>query len=311
MKEETRRFVAKRGGMRLDQYLALCCPDLSRSQVARLIRGGYAEINSAPARPAQAVRPGDRVTLRLPEPEPSTLRPEAIPLRVVYEDPDILVVDKPPGLPIHPSPGHASRTLVNALLAHCADLSGVGGALRPGIVHRLDKDTSGLMVVAKHDAAHRAVAGQLQARLVEKTYLALVWGLPVPQEGCITGPIGRDPRNRKRMAVVDGGREACTHYRTLRALGEAALLEVRPKTGRTHQVRVHLASLGHPLVGDMVYGRRKTDLVGRHFLHAHRLRFRLPSTGQHTAFEAPLPPDLRFALEALEGQSAPSRLREP
>jgi 23S rRNA pseudouridine1911/1915/1917 synthase len=227
-----------------------------------------------------------------------------MPLSVVYEDADILVVDKPPGLPVHPSPGHPTHTLVNALLAHCTDLSGVGGELRPGIVHRLDMDTSGLMVVAKSDAAHRAVARQLQDRQVAKTYLALVWGVPQPGEGCIDRPIARDPRNRKRMAVVEGGREARTRYTVLRRFAECALVEARPETGRTHQIRVHMASAGHPIVGDQVYGRRRTILVDRHFLHAHRLRLRLPSTGRELELSAPLAPDLQAAMDALEGDVA-------
>ena len=297
----TRRFTVVTGGVRLDQYLALSCPDLSRSRVARLVREGHATVNRAQAKPAQPVHPGDLVTLSVPEAAPSPLVPEALPLAVVYEDSDIIVVDKPPGMPVHPSPGHPSHTLVHALLAYCTDLSGVGGSLRPGIVHRLDKDTSGLVVAAKHDAAHRAIAGQLQRREVEKGYTALVWGVLVPASGCVTGPIGRDPRNRKRMAIVSGGREARTGYEVLETLGEHSLVEARPTTGRTHQIRVHLASLGHPIVGDSVYSRRRTDLVDRQFLHAHRLRLRLPSTDQGIELVAPLAPDLRRALELLRG----------
>ncbi len=302
--ERARRFACNEGPIRLDRYLALRCPDLSRSRVGRLVRQGHATVNGAPAKPAQVVRTGDRVTLVVPPPIPSALSPEAMPLSVVYEDPDILVVDKPPGLPVHPSPGHPTHTLVNALLAHCTDLSGVGGELRPGIVHRLDMDTSGLMVVAKNDAAHRAVARQLQDRQVAKSYLALVWGIPEPREGNIDRPIARDPRNRKRMAVVEGGRDARTRYTVWRRLGECALVEARPETGRTHQIRVHLASVGHPIVGDQVYSRRRTKLVSRQFLHAHRLRLRLPSTDQEMEFSTPLAPDLQMALDALEQGSA-------
>ena len=301
-----RRFACDEGPIRLDRYLTLRCPDLSRSRVGHLVRDGHATVNDATAKPSQVVRRGDRVTLAVPAPVPSTLDPEAIPLSVVYEDPDILVVDKPPGLPVHPSPGHPSHTLVNALLAHCTDLSGVGGELRPGIVHRLDKDTSGLIVVAKSDAAHRAVARQLQDRQVAKSYLALVWGAPEPAEGCIDRPIARDPRNRKRMAVVEGGRDARTRYSVRRRLGEYALVEARPETGRTHQIRVHLASVGHPIVGDQVYGRRRTSLVGRQFLHAHRLRLRLPSTGREVDLSAPLALDLQAALDTLERGPAPA-----
>ena len=295
-----RRFACDKGPIRLDRYLALRCPDLSRSRVGRLVREGHATVNGAPAKPSQVVRTGDRVTLVVPPPIPSTLSAEAMPLAVVYEDPDILVVDKPPGLPVHPSPGHPTHTLVNALLAHCTDLSGVGGELRPGIVHRLDMDTSGLMVVAKNDAAHRAVARQLHDRQVAKSYLALVWGTPEPGEGYIDRPIARDPRNRKRMAVVEGGRDARTRYTVWRGYGECALVEARPETGRTHQIRVHLASVGHPIVGDQVYSRRRTSLVSRQFLHAHRLRLRLPSTDREMEFSAPLAPDLQTGLDALE-----------
>jgi len=197
---------------------------------------------------------------------------------------------------VHPAPGHPRGTLVNALLALCPDLSGIGGELRPGIVHRLDKDTSGLMMVAKNDRAHRALASQLKERRVAKGYLALVWGHPHPAEGTIEGPIGRDPRNRQRMAVVPGGKEAVTHYRVVEERGPFALVEVFPRTGRTHQVRVHMAHRGHPLVGDRLYSRRPA-LIGRHFLHAHYLGFYLPSTGEWREFTSPLPPDLVQALE--------------
>ena len=305
MEDRGRRFVCSEPAPRLDQFLALHCPDLSRSRLGRLVREGHVTVNGAAAKPAQALYPGDQVVLRPPAPTPSPLTPEPIPLRVIHEDRDILVVDKPPGMPVHPSPGHPSHTLVNALLAHCTDLSGVGGELRPGIVHRLDKDTSGLMVVAKNDAAHWAVARQLQDRHVEKTYLALVWGLPQPTEGRIDAPIARDPGNRKRMAVVGGGRDSLTLYQVKRRLGEVTLAEARPRTGRTHQIRVHLAFIGHPVVGDPVYSRRKTDLVARQFLHSHRLRLRLPSTDQEVEFTAPLPPDLVAALEAFSRLNMP------
>jgi 23S rRNA pseudouridine1911/1915/1917 synthase len=282
---------------RLDRYLAGRCPDLSRTRLTRLIIEGLVTVNGGRAKASMTLRRGDEISLMVPAPVPTTLEPESIPLAIVYEDADLLVVDKPPGLPAHPSPGHPSHTLVNALLAYCTDLSGIGGVRRPGIVHRLDMDTSGLVVVAKHDAAHQALAQALKERRVAKTYLALVWGRPQPPEGSIDAPIGRDPRNRKRMAAISGGREAQTNYRTLETHQETTLLELKPRTGRTHQIRVHLASMGHPIVGDGVYSRRKTDLVSRQFLHAAGLGFQLPSTGEHRDFTAPLPPDLPEALE--------------
>ena len=286
-------------GQRLDRYLVARCPDLSRSRIGRLVQGGLVSVNDQPAKPALMVRPGDRVALTLPPPEPLKLTPEAIPLAVVYEDGDILVVDKPPGLPVHPSPGHPTHTLVNALLAHCRDLSGIGGVLRPGIVHRLDMDTSGLMVVAKNDAAHRLLSLAIKERRVKKVYLALVWGWPEPPAGTIQASIGRDPRNRKRMAVVPEGREARTGYRTLQTYPECALLELHPETGRTHQLRVHLASMGYPIVGDALYSRRRSALVGRQFLHAHAIGFHLPSSGRYMEFTTPLPSDLQAALALL------------
>ncbi len=290
---------------RLDRFLARRRPGISRSYVARLIVDGLVTVNGDGAKPAALVRAGDRIALTVPPPSPLPVEPEALPLEIVYEDADMLVVDKPPGMPVHPSPGHPSHTLVNAIMAYCTDLSGIGGVLRPGIVHRLDLDTSGLLMVAKHDAAHRALAGALKDRRVSKVYLALVWGEPKPGSGSIEAPIGRDPRNRKRMAVVSGGREARTEYRTVEMHGESALVEARPLTGRTHQIRVHLASAGHPIVGDTVYSRRKTDLVGRQFLHAQGLGLPLPSTGEFREFASPLPPDLRAALERARRGQAP------
>jgi len=240
--------------------------------------------------------------VRIPPPQPLDVEPEAIPLRIVYEDEDLLVVDKPAGLTVHPAPGHARHTLVNALLAHCGDLSGVGGVLRPGIVHRLDKDTSGLLLVAKNDRAHAGLSRQLKERTVEKGYLALVRGRIEQPEGVIEGAIGRDPRNRKRMAIVEGGRPARTAYRVREYLDGMTLVEVAPSTGRTHQIRVHFAAAGHPIVGDALYGK-PSSLVGRQFLHAYRLAFRHPADGRAVAFESPLPADLEEALRlAREGR---------
>jgi 23S rRNA pseudouridine1911/1915/1917 synthase len=237
----------------------------------------------------------------VPPPDEISLAPEAIPLAILYQDADLVVVDKPAGLTVHPAPGHPGGTLVNALLAACPDLQGIGGTLRPGIVHRLDKDTSGLIVVAKNDRAMRALQAQLKAREVHKMYLALVTGVPKPAEGQIEAPIGRSTRNRKKMAVVDGGRESTTRYRTREIIGgKQALLEAEPVTGRTHQIRVHLAAIGHPIVGDALYGK-PSPVVGRQFLHAAKLGFRMPG-GREIEFESPLPPDLRRALETLRSE---------
>jgi 23S rRNA pseudouridine1911/1915/1917 synthase len=239
--------------------------------------------------------------VRVPSPQPLAVEAEAIPLCIVYEDQDLLVVDKPAGLTVHPAPGHARHTLVNALLAHCADLSGVGGVLRPGIVHRLDKDTSGLILVAKNDRAHAGLSRQLKERTVEKVYLALVRGRMERPEGVIEGAIGRDPRNRKRMAIVEGGRAARTAYRVREFLDGTTLVEVAPSTGRTHQIRVHLAAAGHPIVGDALYGK-PSDIIGRQFLHAYRIAFRHPADSRSVEFESPLPADLVEALRlAREG----------
>jgi 23S rRNA pseudouridine1911/1915/1917 synthase len=231
-----------------------------------------------------------------------SLEPQRIPVTIIYQDNDIIVVDKPAGLTMHPAPGHPSGTLVNALLAACPDLRGISGTMRPGIVHRLDKDTSGLLVVAKNDRAMRALQRQLKEREVHKTYLALVEGVPSPREGTIEAPIGRNPKNRKKMAVMAGGRDSTSRYRIREELsgGKHTLLEVEPVTGRTHQIRVHMAAVGHPIVGDAVYGRR-SDVVGRQFLHAWKLGFGMPLGGRQVEFESPLPPDLREALERLRG----------
>jgi 23S rRNA pseudouridine1911/1915/1917 synthase len=299
MTTETQEFSVLKTGLRLDQFLAFCCPGMTRSRLANLIRDGFGTINGYPARPSQKVRSGDVVTLTIPPAVPLDLEPEDIPISILYEDDDLMVVDKPWGLTVHPAPGHPSHTLVNALLALRPNLSGIGGVQRPGIVHRLDKDTSGLMLVAKNDAAHNLLAGQLQKKLIHKRYLALVWGSPKPASGVIDGAIARDPRNRKRMAVVADGRASITNYATLEVFSEVSLVEARPVTGRTHQIRVHLTSIGHPLVGDALYSNKKTGLVERQFLHAETLEFQLPSTRKTMAVTAPLPPDLQGALEIL------------
>jgi 23S rRNA pseudouridine1911/1915/1917 synthase len=296
----TLALTADRGGERLDSFVARRCPELSRTHAGRLIDEGLVTLDGRQAKRSERVEAGASVSVTIPPPEEIDLTAEEIPLTIIYQDGDIIVVDKPAGLTVHPAPGHPSGTLVNALLAACPDLRGISGTLRPGIVHRLDKDTSGLIVVAKSDRAMRSLQRQLKNREVQKTYLALVHGRLEPREGMIEAPIGRHPKNRKKMAVVSGGREAITKYRMREEIagGKHTLLEVEPVTGRTHQIRVHMAALGHPIVGDATYGRR-TKIVDRQFLHAHRLAFAMPLGGRTVEFESPLPADLRVALDAL------------
>ena len=298
-----REFVVNDSDERLDMFLSRSDPDLSRSQVQRLMEEGYVLLNGSAPKPSRKLRAGDRISLVLPPPRPVELAAEAIPLNIVYQDEELLVVDKPVGLTVHPGPGHPSHTMVNALLALCPDLKGIGGELRPGIIHRLDKDTSGLVVVAKSTGAHRRISKQMKERAVHKVYLALISGRVKPEEGAIDGPVGRDPRNRKRMAVVPGGRDALTRYKALRYFAHKSdvytLVEVSPETGRTHQIRVHFSSVGHPLLGDSLYGRR-SPLLGRQFLHAHRLGFRHPSTERYIEFTSPLPAELRSVIEVLD-----------
>ena len=302
-------LFADQDGERLDAFLARRWEQkLSRSFAHRLIAEGLVTVNGTPSKPSHRLSRGDDVVVLLPAPEVMALEAEAIPVGVVYQDEDVIVVDKPAGLTVHPAAGHPRGTLVNALLTICPELAKIKGTLRPGIVHRLDKDTSGLLVVAKNEAAQASLAGQIKKREVHKLYLALVRGQVEPPEGVIDAPIGRHPRRRQRMAVVEGGRAAQTRYRVRELLHDDAgvaysLVEVEPLTGRTHQIRVHFASIGRPLVGDMLYGKA-SPLVGRQFLHAWRLGFRLPASGRYQEFESPLPPDLAAALETLEGTAA-------
>jgi 23S rRNA pseudouridine1911/1915/1917 synthase len=293
-----REYLVEDSGERLDQFLAARLEEHSRSYIQRLIADGLVLLNGRTAKAATRLNPGDTISVSVPEPEPLRLAPEEIPLTIVYQDDDLVVVDKPAGLVVHPAPGHTTGTLVNAILAQVPDLVGIQGTLRPGIVHRLDKDTSGLMVVAKNDRAQKSLSEQMRNRQVRKQYLALVQGHLSPAQGIIEAPIGRDPSHRKRMAVTPSGREARTEYRVLEYPGNCSLLLVTLWTGRTHQIRVHMAAIGHPVVGDLVYGAA-SPFFRRQFLHAHRLGFRLPSTGEYREFESPLPPDLQHGLEVL------------
>lgn len=293
-------------GERLDRVVAAHIAELSRSFAASLIESGALLLNGKPAtRTSQRVKTGDLLSLTIPPPEPSGLKAEAIPLSVVYEDADLLVIDKPAGMVVHPAPGHSGGTLVNALLAHVPNLElDMGDEARPGIVHRLDKETSGLMVVAKRRASHEVLARQMAAHSMLKEYVAAVLGTPHPPTGVIDAPIARDPRDRLRMAVVANGRLARTRYEVEEALGRYALVKVTLETGRTHQIRVHMASRGHPVLGDPVYGKRTlkdATKVGleRQFLHARRLGFALPSTGEWREFTSSLPADLQQAVDAL------------
>ncbi len=295
------------GPPRLDAWLAgqpaLSQTGLSRSRLQALAADGRITVNDQPARPAQRVRPGDAIVVSVPPvAAPADLVPQDIPLTVVYEDSHVAVVDKPAGLPVHPGPGHPDGTLVNALLARCPDIRGIGGELRPGIVHRLDRDTSGLMVVAKTQLAHIRLTEQLKERAMLKEYLGVAVGLVTPASGVIDAPIARDPRHRQRMAVGAGGRAARTHYETEAELPDHTLLRLRLETGRTHQIRVHLSYLGYPLLGDPVYGKA-SDRIGRQFLYAARLGFRHPETGEWSEHEGGLPADLARLLAKLRSNA--------
>jgi 23S rRNA pseudouridine1911/1915/1917 synthase len=293
-------FTVELDGERLDRLIAIRLPDLSRAMAQRLVKTAAVTVNGQPSKPSYRVQVGDTVVVRVPAEMPEPIAPEDIPLDIVYEDDTLLLVNKPAGMVVHPGPGHTRGTLVNAVLAHCPQTASVGGPERAGIVHRLDKDTSGLILIAKDEETRAALQRQFKRRQVAKTYLALVEDQVQPREGVIEVPVGRDKRQRKRMAVVRRGREARTVYRAIEYFGDHTLLEVRPYTGRTHQVRLHLAWLGYPVVGDAVYGRRRQRLLPeRHFLHAARLRFTHPATGKEVEFEAPLPSELAAVLEQL------------
>jgi 23S rRNA pseudouridine1911/1915/1917 synthase len=291
------------GNERLDVFLTAHLPEFSRSRLQGLIREGNVHVNGEPVtKTGRNLELGDRVELHIPAPVPSGLIAEDIPLDIVFENDDLLVVNKPAGMVVHPSPGHDSGTLVHAALGHVPEMEGIGGEERPGIVHRLDKETSGLIVIAKNEQAHRWLQDQFRTRKVEKTYLALVDGKPPTLIGRVEAPIGRNTTHRKLMSVVpqEKGREAVSEYRTLESFPAHALLEVHPLTGRTHQIRVHMAFLGCPVVGDKVYGKKKpTFELDRHFLHANKLKIILPGETQPRVFEAVLPYELGKVLMSL------------
>ena len=298
---ETFHYTGEDG--RLDKYLVGCLPEFSRSRIAGLIADGFVKVNDGVAKKAgQKIEAGDEIEVRIPPTQSVGLVGEHIPLDIIFENDDLIVVNKPAGMVVHPAVGHDSGTLVNAVLGYAPDIEGIGGEERPGVVHRLDKDTSGLIVLAKNERAHAWLQDQFRLRKVDKTYLSLVdWHPPTPT-GRVEAPIGRDPSHRKKMAIMPPGkgREAVSEYRTLETFPQHTLLEFHPHTGRTHQIRLHCAFLGCPIVADPVYGRHHATVdLKRHFLHAYRLEITLPGEKQRRVFEASLPPDLKTVLEKL------------
>ena len=305
MREATFIVQPDDGWDRLDRWLVRRMPDLSRTRIQALMRAGCVTMDGRRVRASEKPAVGSVVAVRVPDPEPAALQPEDRPLRILYEDADVVVIDKPAGWVVHPGAGHATGTLVNALLAHCGTLPGIGGTRRPGIVHRLDKDTSGALVVAKSDKAMESLSAQFKNRTVDKEYDAIVWGAPPADRGRIDRPIGRHPVNRKKMCVrAAGGRAAVTEYAVTERCGRVSLLRVRILTGRTHQIRVHLAAAGCPVVGDADYGGKKPKGAlplepRRQMLHARRVGFDHPITGRRLRLEAPLPPDFLSVLKAV------------
>lgn len=291
---------------RLDKFLVSCLPELSRSRIQAFIKEGRVKVNGVTAHKTGLIlEPQAIITVSIPPPQPAGLAPEEIPLEIIFENHDLMVINKPAGMVVHPAAGHSRGTLVHAALAHSPEIEGIGGVQRPGIVHRLDKDTSGLILLAKNDRAHHLLIEQFKDRQVKKIYLALVDGRPPTPTGRVEAPIGRSPANRQMMAVVPEhkGREAITEYRTLENFSQHTFLEVHPLTGRTHQIRVHMTFLGCPVVGDRVYGKRKPSLpIDRQFLHAARLTLFLPGETQPRTFEAPLPYELENILIGLRSK---------
>jgi 23S rRNA pseudouridine1911/1915/1917 synthase len=291
-------FTVETPGSRLDVHLGVCLPEMSRATIQKLILAGQVTVSGRAGRAGYRLRDGDVIEVTVPPPKPSYLTAEAIPLDIIYEDADVLVLNKPAGLTVHPAPGHPDGTLVNALLGHLPAVTEAGDPARPGIVHRLDKDTSGVMVAVKNAPAHTNLMQQFKDHRINKIYLVLVRGRLKPERGVVQGAIGRDPGQRQRMAVVAHGRDAVTHYTVLEYLAGYSLLEVKLETGRTHQIRVHLKAIGFPVVGDAKYGI-PADFCPRQFVHALQLGFTLPSSGEYREFQAPLAPDLEQALDEL------------
>ena len=286
---------------RIDKVLTSLEPEITRSQLKNLINDGHVTVNGQPVKPKYKVQAGDKISLVKPEPQSLELTPENIPLDIVYEDDDVIVVNKPQGMVVHPAPGHPDHTLVNALLYH-SPLSTINGTFRPGIVHRIDKDTSGLLMVAKNDLAHQSLAEQLRNKTNKREYLALVYGQIKEDEGTIDAPLDRNPQDRKKQAVVKGGRHAVTHFKVIKRYDNFTLVKCILETGRTHQIRVHMKYIGHPLVGDPLYGPRKVIGKNGQFLHAALLGFKHPRTGKEMVFEAPLPENFQKMLDKLDKQ---------
>ncbi|MBN2418679.1 MAG: RluA family pseudouridine synthase [Deltaproteobacteria bacterium] len=299
---------------RIDLYLALNLKDLTRSRIQSLVKEGNVKVNNTTVKTSYRLKAGDEIILSIPQSSPSLLNPEPLDLSIIYEDSSIIVLEKPPGLVIHPAPGHNSGTLVHGLLYHCDDLSGIGGVLRPGIVHRLDKDTSGLLVVAKNDDSHNILSGQFKNSMINKKYIAIVHGVPEKKEGTIDLPISRHPVKRKEMAVSSKGKKALTIWKILERVGDKfALLSITIKTGRTHQIRVHMSHMGHPVVGDPVYGYKNTwwkrntgysneilSSIKRQMLHSEYLGFIHPDTKEYMEFRSPVPNDMIRVMENLK-----------
>lgn len=295
-----------RQASRVDKFLVACMPDFSRARLQGLIEDGFVLVNGKPAKKSgQTIEAGSEVEVRIPPPVPANIIPEDIPLDVIFENEDLIVINKPAGMVVHPAAGHSSGTLVNAVLGYDPDIEGIGGEERPGLVHRLDKDTSGLIVLARNDKAHHWLQDQFRERKVEKTYLALVDGKPPTPFGRVEAPIGRDPGHRKKMAIlhVGKGREAVSEYKTIESFRHHTLLEFHPHTGRTHQIRLHCELLGCPIVGDEVYGKKnQTISLNRHFLHALRLKIILPGEKEPRSFEAGLPEELVSVLNKVRSE---------
>jgi 23S rRNA pseudouridine1911/1915/1917 synthase len=286
-------------GDRIDKVISVLDPEWSRTQVQQWIKDGHAIVNGQKVKTNYKCALNDKIEISIPEPEDLDVEPEAMDLDIYFEDKDVLVVNKPRGMVVHPAPGHAKGTLVNGLMAHCKDLSGINGVLRPGIVHRIDKDTSGLLMVAKNDMAHESLVNQLVAKTVTRKYKAIVHGVIPHDFGTVDAPLGRDPKERQSMTVVDHGKHAVTHFQVIERFNDFTLIECQLETGRTHQIRVHMKYIGFPLAGDPKYGPKKTLDFDGQVLHAGVLGFNHPRTGEYIEFEAPLPSDFEALLDKL------------